>query len=53
MPYKRIGKVIYHLKGGKRSVKQKCESVANAKGALRLLNGLEHGTIKPSEVGKK
>ena len=52
MPYKIRGKVIYHKKGGKWTVKQRCKSVANAKKALRLLEGLESGSIKPAEVGK-
>lgn len=37
MPYKRVGKVIYHKVNGKWSVKQRCSSVENAKAALRLL----------------
>lgn len=53
MPYKRKGKVIYHFKNGKWSIKQRCKSVGNAIAALRLLNGLEHGSIKPEDVGKK
>jgi len=52
MPYKRVGNIIYHYKNGKWSVKQTCSSAEKAKAALRLLQGLEHGTIKKSEVGK-
>jgi len=52
MPYKIKGKKIYHLKGGKWSVKQTCSSHANAVKALGLLQGLESGSIKPSQVGK-
>ena len=52
MPYKIKGSVIYHKKAGKWKIKQRCSSVANAKKALRLLQGLESGSIKPSEVGK-
>jgi len=43
MPYKRIGRVIYHKKGGRWRVKQVCRTVENAKAALRLLQALEHG----------
>lgn len=49
MPYKVVGKNVMHYKGGKWTVKQHCSSVANAKGAIRLLQGLEHGTIKKSK----
>jgi len=52
MPYQIKGNIIYHKKGGKWKVKQKCKSHANAVKALGLLQGLEKGTIKPSEVGK-
>ena len=53
MPYKIEGSDILHFKGGKWSVKQNYSSHANAVKAMGLLQGLEHGTIKPSEVGKK
>ena len=52
MPIERRGKVIYHQKGGKWVVKQRCGSVTAAKAAFELLKGLEKGSIKPSEVGK-
>ncbi len=52
MPYKRIGRLIYHLKNGKWSLKQEASSVENAKKAFALLEGLAHGSIKQSEVGK-
>ena len=52
MPYKVVGSDLYHEKGGKWSVKQHCSSPANAKAAMRLLEGLEHGSIKSSQVGK-
>ena len=52
MPYRRIGLKIYHKKGGKWKVKQTATSVANAEKTLKLLRGLESGSIKPSEVGK-
>jgi hypothetical protein len=45
MPYKRVGSVIYTKATGKWKVKQRCSSIANAKGALKLLRGLEKGTI--------
>ena len=50
MPYKRKGKVIYHKKGNHWTVKQTASSIENAKKALRLLQGVEHGW-KPT--GKK
>lgn len=50
MPYKRVGKTIYHKKGGKWSVKQTASSVENAKSAMRLLQGVEHGW---TPTGKK
>jgi len=50
MPNKRIGRVIYHKVGGRWKVKQRCTSVTNAKKALNLLSGVEHGW-KPT--GKK
>lgn len=50
MPNKRIGKIIYHKKGGKWVVKQVCRSVAAAKKAMNLLRGIAHGW-KPT--GKK
>jgi hypothetical protein len=38
MPYKRVGSVIYHKKGGTWKIKQRCKSPENAKRALRLLH---------------
>ena len=52
MPYKIQGKNILHKKGGKWSIKQRCKNHANAVKALGLLEGLESGSIKPSQVGK-
>jgi len=42
MPYKRVGKTVYHKKGGKWLVKQVCKSVATAKKAIGLLQAIEH-----------
>jgi len=53
VPYKRKGNVIYHKKGGKWSVKQTCSSATAAKSALGLLYGLESGSIKREDVGKR
>jgi len=50
MPYKRKGSVVYHQKNGKWSIKQRTSSPANAKKAMNLLRGVEHGW-KPT--GKK
>lgn len=46
MPYKIIGDVIYSKASGHWKKKQTCSSYPNAKKALKLLQGLEHGTIK-------
>jgi hypothetical protein len=46
VPYKRIGRKIYHKKNGKWSVKQTTTSIENAKATMRLLEGIEHG-MKP------
>lgn len=43
MPYRRIGKRIYHKKAGHWSLKQTARTITNAKATIRLLNGLEHG----------
>lgn len=53
MPYKVIGNSVYHLKNGKWSVKQKCSSHEKALAAIKLLRGLESGSIKEKDVGKK
>ena len=50
MPYIRKGRKIYKKVGGKLKLKQIAKSVENAKSALRLLRGIEHG-FKPT--GKK
>lgn len=46
MPYKIIGTTIYTKSSGEWRKKQTCKSVENAKRALRLLEALEHGTLK-------
>jgi hypothetical protein len=53
MPYKVVGQNLMHEKDGKWSVKQHCTSHENAVKAMQLLQGLEHGTIKREDVGKK
>lgn len=45
MPYIRKGTKIYKKLDSKLQLKQTCSSVANAKGALRLLRGIEHGMV--------
>ena len=45
-PYKRVGKVVYTKSSGSWKVKQRATSIDNAKKTIRLLEGLEHGTIK-------
>lgn len=52
MPYQRRGKTVYTKKTGKWKKKQTCRSVSAAERALKLLRGLESGSIKPSQVGK-
>jgi len=52
MPYKLIKNKIYSKATGKWKLKQTCKSVASAKRALGLLEGLESGAIKMSQVGK-
>jgi len=52
MPYKRIGKTIYSKATGRWRKKQTCGSIAKAKRALKLLRGLESGSIKKGQVGK-
>ncbi len=46
MPYRRSGKSVLHKKGGKWVTKQTATSVENAKKTIRLLRGIEHGTLK-------
>ena len=48
MPYKLVKATIYSKATGKWRKKQKCGSSAKAKRALKLLRGLEAGTIKKS-----
>jgi len=48
VPYKVIGNKVYHKKNGRWKVKQTCKSAANAKKAVNLLRGIEHGDWKPT-----
>ena len=50
MPYKVEGKNLMHYKGGRWKVKQHCTSHENAIKAMKLLRGLERGTIKKEDV---
>lgn len=43
MPYRRVGRTVFHKKGGKWKKKQTAKSVSAAKRALNLLRGVEHG----------
>ena len=52
MPYKRVGKTIFSKATGQWLKKQTAKSVGNAKKALKLLRGLESGSIKREDVGK-
>jgi len=53
IPYKCVGSNLMHQKGGKWSLKQHCKSPSNCKAAMALLHGLESGSIKRKDVGKK
>lgn len=44
VPYKVKGKVVWHKKGGKWSVKQRCRSHRAAVGAVKLLHSKGYGT---------
>lgn len=45
MPYKVQGKKVLHKKAGTWSVKQTAKTPENAKAAMRLLYGVEHGMV--------
>jgi hypothetical protein len=53
MPWIRKGRTIYKKTSSGLKKKQTCSSAEKAKGAMRLLYGLESGSIKSSEVGKR
>ena len=46
MPYRRVKNKIYTKATGRWRLKQTCKSIRNAQKALKLLRGLEKGTIK-------
>ena len=52
MPYKRIGRTIYTKATGRWKKKQTAKNIPNAKKALKLLEGLEHGSIQPNQLKK-
>ena len=45
MPYKRVGNKIFTKRTGNWNLKQTCSSAENAKKAMGLLQGIEHGNI--------
>ena len=49
MPYKVEGSDVMHLKDGKWKVKQRCSSPKNAHDAIKLLEGIESGSITPAD----
>ena len=51
MPYKIEGNKILHFKDGSWSVKQTCKNHANAVKSMRLLQAIEHGTLKSKPGG--
>lgn len=53
MPYKRVGTTIHTKSSGEWEKKQTCKSVAAAERALRLLRGIEHGTLVPGKPRRK
>jgi len=53
MPYKVVGNKVMHFKNGKWSVKQTCKSPANAKKAMNLLRGVEHGMVPRKKKKRK
>jgi len=53
MPYRRVGKVVQHKKGGKWSKKQTAKSIPAAKRALNLLRGVEHGWTPTGAPARK
>ena len=46
MPYRRQGNKVLHYENGGWKVKQVCSSMSAAKKAMKLLYGLESGSIK-------
>jgi len=53
MPYKLIGKTIYTKTSGKWKKKQTAKSIASAKRALKLLRGIENGSITKEDLKKR
>lgn len=53
MPYKVVGKNVYHKKGGKWKIKQRSKSAASAKRAKRLLYAVDHGWKPTGGKAKK
>jgi hypothetical protein len=51
MPYKIIGRKVYHKKKGKWILKQTARSHAYAIRTVKLLQGIEHG-MRPKKDGK-
>ena len=52
MPYKRVKNKVFSKATGSWKLKQTCKSVGNAIKAMKLLRGLEHGTIKMKDIYK-
>jgi len=50
MPYKRVGRKVMHQKGGKWSVKQVCKTPAAATRVIKLLRGLESGSLTAQDL---
>lgn len=53
MPYKVEGSNVMHYKGGKWHVKQHCSSPTNARRAMALLRGVEHGWHPTGKKSKR
>ena len=52
MPYRRSGRKVLHLKGGKWKVKQTCKSEEAAQKAIRLLQAVDRGWKPTGKKGK-
>lgn len=52
MPYKIRGKDVLNFKEGRWKLKQRCSSTSNAKEAINLLRGIEHGMV-PRKRGRR
>ena len=52
MPYRCVGKDLYHRVDGHWKLKQHTKTKSNCEVALRLLEGLKSGSIKKNDISK-